>query len=342
MPEEQMTDDLKLQDIFDLDFLQKFQDNLSGAVGIAINTVDLEGKSVTRRSNFKELCMKYTRGCPKGSKRCEECGKKGGAEAARTGKPAVYECHAGLMDFAAPIMLNGKRIGAILGGQVLTGPPDVAKFRAYAQELGIDPDAYYASALKSPIVTPERLRQAAETLYLMAETLSRLGYFQHKLRVMSEKVTDTVHHVSATMQELAASSHDVDKNQRELNIGIDSVAEIAGKIDEFTELIRNIAKQTRLLGLNASIEAARAGAAGAGFGVVAEQIGKLADNSSDAVDKVQEFTGRINDSVRNTVDKGKRTLEIVDNQTKAIQASAENLEGIAETAEELNRIAHSV
>ena len=43
-------------------------------------------------------------------------GQKGGEEAARLGRPVVYECHAGLIDFAAPILLEGRQIGTILGG----------------------------------------------------------------------------------------------------------------------------------------------------------------------------------------------------------------------------------
>jgi ligand-binding sensor protein len=52
--------------------------------------------------------------------RCAVSYKKGGEEAARTGKPYIYKCHAGLIDFAAPIMINGVQIGTILGGQILT------------------------------------------------------------------------------------------------------------------------------------------------------------------------------------------------------------------------------
>ena len=116
---------------------------------------------------------------------------------------------------------------------------------------------------------------------------------------------------------------------------------ISSKINEFTSLIKNIAKQTRLLGLNASIEAARAGAAGAGFGVVAEEIGKLADNSSETVDKIQEFTGKINESVNETVSKGEATSQIVDQQSIAISGAAKDLTGLSETASKLYELAHS-
>ena len=134
--------EIRLQDIFDMDFIQKFQDDFARAVGMTAVTVDLDGTPVTHPTDWTDFCMKYTRGCPKGKARCEKCDADNGAKAAREGRPQVYECHAGLMDFAAPIMLNGKQVGSILGGQVLTQPLDEEKYRRVAQEIGVDPDEF--------------------------------------------------------------------------------------------------------------------------------------------------------------------------------------------------------
>ena len=126
-----------------------------------------------------------------------------------------------------------------------------------------------------------------------------------------------------------------------LNKEIANVSEISSKINEFTNLIRDIAKQTRLLGLNASIEAARAGTAGAGFAVVSEEIGKLADSSRETVDKIQEFTNQIGESVNETVTKGEATSNIVSQQTTAIAGVAQELASLSATAGELvNMIKH--
>lgn len=76
-------DEVRLQDIFDMDFMQKFQDSFSTAMGIAMVTVDLNGTPVTQPSNFTDFCMKYTRGCPKGNAGCEQCDADGGARAPR-------------------------------------------------------------------------------------------------------------------------------------------------------------------------------------------------------------------------------------------------------------------
>ena len=333
--------EIRLQDIFDMDFIQHFQDEFARAVGMTAVTVDLDGTPVTHPTDWTDFCMKYTRGCPKGKARCEKCDADNGAKAAREGKPQVYECHAGLMDFAAPIMLNGKQVGSILGGQVLTQPLDEEKYRRVAREIGVDPEAYVAAARKVQVVDKARLDHAAQTLYLFAGAFSKMGYYQHRLKQMSESINDMTMHVSAAMEQLAASARDVDSNQKALSEEIKTVSEVAGKITEFTRLIEDIAKQTQLLGLNASIEAARAGAAGAGFSVVAEEIRKLAENSKSDVAEIQNFTGQISQSVDKTVEKGEGTSEIVSQQAKAIEECASDLMGLSQTSTELFNLAHN-
>ena len=335
------TENIRVQDIFDMDFLQEFQDNFARSLGITAVTVDLDGNPITKPTDWTDFCMNYTRKSPIGNQRCMECDRRGGEESARSGRPSVYECHAGLMDFAAPILLNGKQIGSILGGQVLTEPLDENKFRRIAGEIGVDPEKYVEAVRKIKYIPRQNLESAAQVLYLMANAFSKMGFYKYQLKTMSESINDTVMHVSAAMEELAASAHDVNDNQQELNKEIKNVDAISSKINEFTSLIKNIAKQTRLLGLNASIEAARAGTAGAGFGVVAEEIGKLADNSSETVDKIQEFTGKINESVNETVSKGEATSQIVDQQSIAISEAAKDLTGLSETASKLYELAHS-
>ncbi|MDD3115140.1 MAG: methyl-accepting chemotaxis protein, partial [Anaerovibrio sp.] len=167
-----------------------------------------------------------------------------------------------------------------------------------------------------------------------------MGHYQLQLRNMATSINETAMHVSAAMEELAASANDVNENQKGLNKEIENVSTISSKINEFTNLIRDIAKQTRLLGLNASIEAARAGTAGAGFAVVSEEIGKLADSSRETVDKIQEFTSQIGESVNETVSKGEATSEIVGQQTAAIAEVAQELTNLSETAGRLVTLAN--
>ena len=335
---------VNVRDLFDLDFLQKFQDKLASIAGIAAITVDLDGNPVTKPTNFTDFCMRFNRGCTKGNERCMKCDREGGEQTAKTGKPVAYKCHAGLMDFGVPIMLKGKQVGSIIGGQAITSELNEEDIRNYAKELGIDPEAYWTAAKNANHISVEKLQEVADTFYLFAQKFSDMGYDQYrlqKLRSMSEEVTSSVSQAMQSMEALDASAHNVDKNQKELSDEIKNVEEITGKIHSFTELIKNIAKQTRLLGLNASIEAARAGTAGAGFGVVAEEIGKLANSSSETVENIQQFMASINESVENTVEKSKATSAIVDDQTRAIIDTTKRLGGVADVANYLYDMTHN-
>ena len=210
-------DNIKVQDIFDMEFLQEFQDNFARSLGMTAVTVDINGNPVTKPTDWTDFCMNYTRNSPIGNQRCMECDRRGGEESARTGRPAVYECHAGLMDFAAPIILNGKQIGSILGGQVLTEPLNEDKFRKIAGEIGVDPEKYVEAVRKIKYMPKKNLEAAVQVLYLMANAFSKMGLYKYHLKGMSESINDTVMHVSAAMEELAASAHDVNDNQKELN-----------------------------------------------------------------------------------------------------------------------------
>ena len=112
-----MEDARKLSDFIDLDLLQNIQDNCSKAMGLAFITVDYKGIPITKYSGFTSHCM-LGRQAKGFAEMCEQCDAHGGLHAAITGQPYIYRCHADLVDFAVPLIVNGSYMGAVLGGQV--------------------------------------------------------------------------------------------------------------------------------------------------------------------------------------------------------------------------------
>lgn len=331
--------DLKLTDVLDVEVLQKFQDSFAKGMGLASVTVDKDGIPVTKPSCYTKFCMDYTHSTECGDKRCAESHRRGGEEAARLGKPVVYECHAGLIDFAAPIIIEGHLMGTILGGQVLLNKPIEERYQNIAKEIGVDPVGYVEAVKHVNILDKERVEEAANVLYLVTNNMSNAAYQKMKLNTVAVSLSDSLHQISATMQELAASATTVSGNQDSLNTEIKNVDSMTEQINEVMELIKEIADETRLLGLNAAIEAARAGEAGAGFGVVAQEIRNLSTDSKETVSKIKEFTTKIRKSVDTTVSMGNETLSTVQQQAAAIEEVTSSVEEITAVAEELQALA---
>lgn len=108
---------IQITDIFEPIFLQHLQDSFSEATGLAAIFVDYLGNPIVKYSNFTEHCL-AVRKLPGCLDYCMHSDAHGGLESAKKGEPAIYVCHAGLVDLAVPIMVKGKYIGAILAGQV--------------------------------------------------------------------------------------------------------------------------------------------------------------------------------------------------------------------------------
>ncbi|MGN0612963.1 MAG: PocR ligand-binding domain-containing protein, partial [Porcipelethomonas sp.] len=174
-------DELYLTDLVDVEILQKLQDAFSEMTGMAALTTDKYGMPVTQGSNFTDFCMKYTRETPLGYSRCMRCDKTGAELTMKSKKTCSYYCHAGLVDFAAPIIANGQMVGSFIGGQVLPAPPNMTAFEEIAQELGIDPQEYKEAVSRVKIVSKEKIDRSAESLRVIADCFSHLAYQSYEL-----------------------------------------------------------------------------------------------------------------------------------------------------------------
>jgi ligand-binding sensor protein len=332
---------LEIKDVIDIELLQKFQDNFAESVDIASVTVDINGNPVTKPSSYTDFCMDFTHSTKVGDDRCAESHRKGGEEAAKTGKPYVYTCHAGLIDFAVPILVEGRQIGTILGGQILNSNPNESKFRQTAKEIGVNENGYVEAVNKVKVTTEKSVKASAEVLHIIANALSKIGYEELKMKGMSQVLSDNFNQISATMEELSAASVNVTNNQHTLSQEIVNVKNISMQINSILDSIKSIADQTKMLGLNASIEAARAGEVGRGFGVVAKEIGSLSQNSKQTALKISELTGKIQQSVDKTIESSNATLETTEQQSSAIQEVTASLQEVTELTDKLNGLANS-
>jgi signal transduction histidine kinase len=185
-------DSLEIKDVIDISLLQRFQDNFAESMDIASVTVDINGKPVTNPSSYTRFCIDYVHSTSIGDSRCAESHRRGGNEAARTRRPYIYTCHAGLIDFAAPILIEDRQIGTILGGQILTKKPEELNYIKTAKEIGVDETEFVEAVNEIKIVTEKNVKAAAEVLFIVANALSKIGYEELKLKRISKSLEGEV------------------------------------------------------------------------------------------------------------------------------------------------------
>lgn len=140
------------------------------------------------------------------------------------------------------------------------------------------------------------------------------------------------------------------------NAAIEQLETSSSKIGDVTNLIVEVAGQTRLLALNATIEAARAGDAGKGFAVVADEVGRLAGQTTNATEEISNIIGSVQNEVQhatqaiNKIDDiisqihsiQTEVTETVSNQEASTVEIANNVSGIVEGSSDIDEIIQTV
>lgn len=167
---------------------------------------------------------------------------------------------------------------------------------------------------------------------------------------MAERAAEDAEKTYNTMMLSVKEAENEKRQMQELQEEMIRIKETSGEIEAIITTIEEIASQTSLLSLNASIEAARAGDAGRGFAVVADQIGKLATDSAQAavntrqligktieqIDKGNDVTvetakgfGRIIEELSVFADASKANSEVSKSQAMALEQVEEGIEQIS-------------
>ena len=317
-------DNLTLTDVIDITALRSLQDSFAAATGMAVAALE-KNENVPGDSKWscrREFCESCVKRSSEGADRCKKHIQKCVNEAKSSARPYVGICYAGISEFAVPVIVRGSYVGALVGGQVFTDRPDERKMSAAARNLGIEPDKYIAAANNIETMPEQRVEAAANLLSQMVTEMAESGY----MRVVAAE------RAAPARDSFTGGTNDADSElKRKINSTVDLVdgvkrgceliknAVVAStkevdNTDSIVKTIENASTQLTLIGFNASIEAKRAGAAGSGCNVIAQEVRTLAERNTKQVGEIE-----------NTLNGIKKSMGDINNRVRSLYGDIEKI-----------------
>ena len=161
----------------------------------------------------------------------------------------------------------------------------------------------------------------------------------NKLFEMAESFSAIVEQTAASIEDISESVTKLADRVTDITGQMKDVSSSAEQIGEISSVVKGISDQSNLLGLNAAIEAARAGEVGKGFSVVAEEIRKLATNSKENVNQINDITKNIHGLLLTLNEAFLEINTLTDTQSGSIQEFSATIQEISYKAQELAQLA---
>ncbi|MEG4126266.1 methyl-accepting chemotaxis protein [Microcoleus sp. Pol14D5] len=194
-----------------------------------------------------------------------------------------------------------------------------------------------STEIAATIEQQERIAvQQAASVNQTTTTMDELGASSRQSAMQAESALENASNVLNLAAEGSKVVHKTQQGMLSLTEKVGAIADQVlhlsqqtNQIANITNLVSDLANQTNMLAINATVEAVRSGEQGKGFGVVATEIRRLADQSKKSSDQINDLIDGIKNSINKTVmvtDEGKKTL---DSSLKLTEGTADNFNNVA-------------
>ncbi|WP_308637845.1 methyl-accepting chemotaxis protein [Paenibacillus silvisoli] len=185
------------------------------------------------------------------------------------------------------------------------------------QEMAISSDKQVAS-----------VDQGAKAIHDMSSGVQQIAASASHVTHIAEQANQSASEGNVIVQQAVDRMNGLNETVGGLTSSVQELGERSVQIGQFVEVITSISSQTNLLALNAAIEAARAGENGRGFGVVASEIRKLSEQSTEAAAQIAELVGTIQEEMNETIRTMNRVNTEVEEGIEVVTTAGQTFEGI--------------
>ena len=188
----------------------------------------------------------------------------------------------------------------------------------------------------------ERVESTASAMTEMNATVLEVARSAAQASERSDKTREEAQSGAELVKKVMAAIHSVNETGQTMQVNMQELGQQADNIGSVMNVISDIADQTNLLALNAAIEAARAGEAGRGFAVVADEVRKLAEKTMEATQEVGSRITAIQHSARTNIEEVGRSVSAVGEATSLANSSGNALGKIVELASSNSAVVASI
>ena len=235
-------------------------------------------------------------------------------------------------------LVEGINIDAKLGDPISEGDTILRVLESGKPISEILPKEVFGVSFSSNVIPIKEDNDQITGAFAMAKSLKQ----QIEIREISKGLSDALSQISATLSQISDGIQDVASASAEILEFVSGVQTENKKADKITQFIKKIAGQTNLLGLNAAIEAARAGDRGRGFGVVADEIRKLSTSSNESIEEIDLFLKKTAENLSNINQRIEKVNDIFHEQAAGVEEISSSVQQLNATAEYLREISEDL